>query len=104
MNWTGWTVAVALVLAGSGAVAQGVVATDAGRVQGQRESGLATFKGLRYAAPPVGELRWREPQPLAPWQGTQPAQAFGNACIQKPELSIDSEGGDPRPIAKTACF
>ena len=77
-----------------------VVATDAGRVQGRVEASLVTFKGLPYAAPPVGDLRWSEPQPVAPWQGTRSAQARGKSCIQKPSLSIDSGAGDPRPMGE----
>ena len=76
------------------------VTTEAGAVQGQREAGVTSFKGLPYAAPPVGELRWRAPQPAASWQDTRAAQARGNSCIQKPALSIDSDGGDPRPMGE----
>ena len=53
-----------------------------GALQGTRENNVSMFKGIPYAAPPVGELRWREPQPAASWQGTRAADAFGKACIQ----------------------
>ena len=76
------------------------VTTEAGSVQGQRDSGVTSFKGLPYAAPPVGELRWRAPQPAVPWQGTRAAQERGNSCLQKPALSIESDGGDPRPMGE----
>jgi len=45
----------------------------------------AVFKGIPYAAPPVGELRWRPPAPASPRQGVQPATDFGPACIQHPD-------------------
>ncbi len=45
----------------------------------------AVFKGIPYAAPPVGELRWRPPAPASPRQGVQPATEFGPACIQHPD-------------------
>jgi len=77
---------------------------DGGRVQGRADGTLATFQGLRYAAPPIGDLRWRAPQPAAPWQGVQPALKPGAACIQKPEMSIDNGGGDVRPIAEDCLF
>ena len=76
------------------------VATEAGAVQGQSDAGVMSFKGLPYAAPPVGELRWRAPQPLVPWQGTRAAQVRGNSCVQKPAMSIESDGGDPRPMGE----
>ncbi len=103
-QWIGHLLAVALVVGAAPACAQAVVATDAGNVQGLEANGLLSFKGLRYAVPPVGEGRWRPPQPLAPWQGTVPAQAPGASCIQKPALSIDSGGGDPRPVAEDCLF
>jgi para-nitrobenzyl esterase len=81
-----------------------VVATDRGQLQGRIEQGLATFKGIRYAAPPVGDLRWREPQPPAHWNGAQPAQAFGASCPQNPNLSIEAGIGDPRPMAEDCLF
>ena len=80
------------------------VSVEGGRIAGRLDGQLASFQGLRYAAPPVGELRWRAPQPVAPWQGVQPAQKPGAACIQKPEMSIDNGGGDVRPIAEDCLF
>ena len=76
------------------------VTTEAGAVQGRSDAGITSFKGLPYAAPPIGELRWRAPQSAAPWQGTRAAQLRGNSCIQKPALSIDSGAGDPRPMGE----
>ena len=46
---------------------------------------IATFKGIPYAAPPVGELRWRPPMPIAPREGVQPATEYGPACMQPPD-------------------
>ena len=43
-----------------------VVRLDSGQLQGVVEDGVATFKGVPFAAPPVSELRWRPPQPVAP--------------------------------------
>jgi len=47
-----------------------------------REPGILVFKGLPYAAPPVGNLRWRPPQPVAPWQGVKRANQFSASCMQ----------------------
>ncbi len=52
------------------------VATEYGLVQGAAESGLTVYRGIPFAAPPVGELRWRSPQPHAQWDGIRPATAF----------------------------
>ncbi len=59
------------------------VQTKSGAVSGLAGD-VATFKGIPFAAPPVGPLRWREPQPLAPWSGVRPATQFGHDCMQTP--------------------
>nr|WP_166179824.1 carboxylesterase family protein [Altererythrobacter segetis] len=56
--------------------------TTAGAVQGEVVDGIGEFKGIPFAAPPVGELRWKAPQPPAPWQGVRKTVAFGPACLQ----------------------
>ncbi len=58
------------------------VITDAGALQGVREGPLTVYKGVPFAAPPVGDLRWREPQPVRRWQGVRRADAFAPACMQ----------------------
>jgi para-nitrobenzyl esterase len=57
---------------------------DAGAIGKSMESsaGIRVFKGIPFAAPPVGELRWQAPQPFAKWSGTRDASKFGNVCIQ----------------------
>jgi para-nitrobenzyl esterase len=57
-----------------------VAHTDKGAVRGVRDKGVDSFLGVRYAAPPVGNLRWRPPQPAAPWPGVAEATAYGNRC------------------------
>ena len=44
--------------------------------------GVRAYKGIPYAAPPVGPLRWRPPQPVAPWNGVRSAEAFGPNSLQ----------------------
>jgi para-nitrobenzyl esterase len=48
----------------------------------QRLPTVQVFRGIPYAAPPVGEFRWREPQPVARWPGVRPARQFGPRCMQ----------------------
>jgi len=78
----------------AGAIAVGVLAmsftaaaqvrTESGTVEGttSADGKVQIFKGIPYAAPPIGPLRWKEPQPVAPWDGVRKATAFGARCMQ----------------------
>ena len=68
--------------------ADGAVKVDGGLVQGVAEGGLAVFRGIPFAAPPIGDLRWRAPQPVVPWSGVRKADTYAPACVQ-------SMGGPP---------
>jgi para-nitrobenzyl esterase len=68
---------------GAGDAAQGpVVKVDSGQLQGVVDDGVVSYKGIPFAAPPVGELRWRPPQPVARWAGVRQAAEFGADCMQ----------------------
>lgn len=62
------------------------VRTDAGWVRGSEAGDHRIFQGIPYAAPPVGELRWRSPQAVAPWQGVRDAGAPGSRCAQTADV------------------
>jgi para-nitrobenzyl esterase len=70
-----------------------IVETTAGAVRGSAGEGVATFKGLRYAAPPLGERRFAAPLPVDPWDGVVDALAFGPSCPQ-PEARPDGWMGE----------
>jgi para-nitrobenzyl esterase len=59
-----------------------VVETASGRVRGTTERGVNVFKGIPYAAPPLGPLRWQAPQEVTPWSGVRDAASYGNMAIQ----------------------
>ena len=61
-----------------------VVQIASGRIRGSTHDGLEIFKGIPFAAPPVGPLRWRPPQTVKPWTGVRPAADFGHDCMQIP--------------------
>ena len=67
------------------------VEVEQGRLRGFTEEGIHKFRGIPFAAPPVGELRWRAPQPADGWRGTRDAREFGNVCPQilRPGYSIE---------------
>lgn len=72
-----------------------IAQTDTGRVRGAMSDGVDSWKGIPFAAPPVGALRWRAPQPVAAWQGVRDATAYSHDCMQLPF------GGDAAPLGTT---
>src|SRR6185503_1919952 len=58
-----------------------------GRVSGVVTNGIAAFKGIPFAAPTVGALRWKAPQPVGEWAGVKAAMAFAPGCMQDPTLA-----------------
>jgi len=71
-------------LAVSAAEADPVVQVVGGQIKGRLTAGGgATFKGIPYAQPPLGDLRWRDPAPVKPWTGVRDADAFGSRCTQE---------------------
>ena len=84
-----------IAIAGGALCASDVVKTDSGRLKGVTAQGVTSFKGIPYAAAPVGELRWRPPQPVKPWSGVRPASEYGADCMQKPFP------GDAAPLGVT---
>ncbi|PHN04990.1 carboxylesterase/lipase family protein [Flavilitoribacter nigricans] len=67
-----------------------IITTDKGRIEGytSADNSIRIFKGIPFAAPPVGELRWKAPQPAAAWEGTRECREFGPSPVQ----------GAPRPF------
>ena len=76
------TVAIFVAASCALACAQTQVQTTAGAIAGSTENGIFSFKGIPFAMPPVGDLRWRSPQPPASWQGIRKATDFGPSCMQ----------------------
>jgi para-nitrobenzyl esterase len=72
-----------------------VVAIDTGKLAGAVEGGVASWKGIPFAAPPVGLLRWRAPQPAAAWSGVRQATEYGHDCMQLPFASDAAPLGTP---------
>ena len=92
--WQAYVLAIFLAAPVALAQVQLVVKTDAGLVAGTG-SDIHVWKGIPYAQPPVGDLRWQEPQPAAAWPGIRHALEFGPMCPQgnpanlKPDMSED---------------
>ncbi|WP_128548496.1 carboxylesterase/lipase family protein [Larkinella soli] len=92
-----------ITLLAASLAAQTVVAQNAPRVKTtngtlegiQEPSGIRSFKGVPFAQPPVGDLRWREPQPVKNWTGVRKADKFGPRAMQRPifgDMNFRSDG------------
>lgn len=77
-----------------------IVHAPAGALRGTSEDGLNLFKGIPYAEPPLGALRWRAPVPKAKWSGIRDASKFGPACFQ-PEGKLNNiYANKPYPMSE----
>ncbi len=96
---TGLAILLALAVNAAACVAEAesaqgnapIAQTPSGPLSGKFVAGQAVFLGVPYAAPPLGELRWREPAPVTPWTETRDATEFGFSCIQDYDMGPTSE-------------
>ena len=98
-----WRFACLLVAAAelaSAAIAQRVL-TETGTISGVRANGLSVYKGVPFAAPPVGDLRWRPPEHATPWTGTRKADAFAPACMQ---VGVSMPGETPPKVDEDCLY
>ena len=75
-----------------------IVETTTGAVEGRLKDGIFDFRGIPYAAPPVGELRFRPPQPAEPWTGVRDATRFGPTAPQNIGAMERMFGAPPQPM------
>ncbi|MBN2239264.1 MAG: carboxylesterase/lipase family protein [Dehalococcoidales bacterium] len=75
---------------------QAVVNTKSGALEGFYQDGIYQFRGVPYAEPPVGPLRWLPPQPVTSWEGVRPVKAYGNLSIQVMNAAPSDSPGAPK--------
>jgi para-nitrobenzyl esterase len=84
------------------------VRTDAGQLSGVTlPSGIRAFKGVPFAAPPVGDLRWQPAQPVVKWEGVRKAESFGNVCTQpkgRGRLNVSVDLPDSPPASEDCLY
>jgi para-nitrobenzyl esterase len=94
----------ALFLAGTPALAQApVVQAPDGAVRGDVDGGVRVFRGIPYAAAPVGVLRWKPPTPAPTWGGVRVADSFAPACVQ-PRATTPNIYTNPPPRMSEDCL
>jgi para-nitrobenzyl esterase len=75
--------------------------TESGAISGISEDGLSVYKGVPFAAPPVGDLRWRPPSRVAPWIATRKADTFASACMQD---GVSMPGETPPTVSEDCLY
>ena len=82
------------------------VRTDAGLISGVAGSTpeVRVFKGIPFAAPPVGDLRWRGPKAVAKWTGTRKADKFGATCMQTEYPAGSIYRSEPQPVSEDCLY
>lgn len=81
-----------------------IAETRHGTLVGVTDTDCLVWRGIPYAAPPVGPLRWRAPQPVAPWQGIRVADTFSAASWQNSEICAQIAGGDPGRLSEDCLY
>src|SRR5580658_5597316 len=99
-SWRRASLAAALLLVTVPALS-GVVHTESGLVRGLRQDGIEVYKAIPFAAPPVGRLRWREPQPVTPWNGIRAPDTFAPACMQ---AGVSMPGETPPKVSEDCLY
>ncbi len=90
-----WLLVAAFALQSTVAVSQTTVKIDNGTLEGTSSVGIRSFKGIPFAAPPVGQLRWKQPQPVKNWEGVRKADRFGPRAMQRAlfsDMNFRSDG------------
>jgi para-nitrobenzyl esterase len=78
-----------------------VTTTSDGAIRGTTAGSVNEFLGIPYAAPPVGNLRWRPPAPAPPWRGVRDATSFGASC---PQSTVRNPFAPPGPLSEDCLF
>src|SRR5690242_10131818 len=88
------------------AAIDGPVRVENGRLTGAPGSSaeVRVFKGIPYAAPPVGDLRWKAPKPAANWQGVRQATGFSATCMQTPYPKTSIYYQEPEPVSEDCLY
>jgi para-nitrobenzyl esterase len=100
--WMGAALTAIALVCVQPAVAQiGIVSVTGGRIEGVTADGITSFKGIPFAAPPVGNLRWRVPQSVRSWTGIRKADQFRPECMQP---TFRRPGAQSAPVPSEDCL
>ena len=81
-----------------------IATTTHGEIEGTEHERVLRFAGVPFAKPPVGDLRFRPPQPPDRWDGVRPATSFADTCMQAPSPLDALLGGQPEPVSEDCLY
>jgi len=103
-NVTLIVIALALAFSCPALAANDTVRIESGLISGVTADGVRSYKGIPFAAPPVGDLRWKPPQPVAAWTGTRKCDDFGPDCPQAPYPAASIYASAPRKQSEDCLY
>jgi para-nitrobenzyl esterase len=98
----GWMVAVLFSVACSSPPLKTTVEVAGGTIEGVERDGIFAYKGIPFAAPPVGDLRWKAPRPVEAWTGVKKADAYACGCMQ--DASMAAMTGAPANFSEDCLY
>ncbi|HEX5734334.1 MAG TPA: carboxylesterase/lipase family protein [Blastocatellia bacterium] len=81
-----------------------IVRVEGGQISGSNAEGIRSYKGIPYAAPPIGGLRWKPPQPVMTWDGVRACTEYGPDCPQAPYPQASLFYSPPRPQSEDCLY
>src|SRR5215475_9858277 len=97
-------IGLVFALSGSALTANDTVRVEGGLISGSVVDGVRSYKGIPFAAPPVGELRWKAPRPVGAWEGVRECDAFGPDCPQAPYSESSIYYSPPRKQSEDCLY
>lgn len=96
--------AITLALHGLAFTANDTIRVEGGLIAGTTADGVRSFKGIPFAAPPIGDLRWKPPQPVVAWEGVRKCDYFGPDCPQAPYPATSIYASPPRKQSEDCLY
>ncbi len=97
-------IGIVFALTGSALTANDNVRVEGGLISGVVVDGVRIYKGIPFAAPPMGELRWKAPQPAPAWEGVRDCKEFGPDCPQAPYPETSLYYSQPRKQSEDCLY
>jgi para-nitrobenzyl esterase len=103
-KWASFTIVMVFALGVVSRAANDTVRIEGGLITGVLADGVRSYKGIPYAAPPTGDLRWKAPQPVVAWSGVRECNSFGPECPQAPYAASSMYASAPQKQSEDCLY